>query len=183
MSPCSSISRAAFWGILQSKQKKKCQRKCRKKPFIVKDIPFGKVFHPHKLKIAGCQICFPDSWASWRIDLNTSVCNQALLLSISAISFTKNLDIHFTKTKNVKQKASRDMMRKHRQLLPYSCHSMASCSTINWIVFDFYTVFSSKLLLFKGYNSNSLVFSVISTIHEATVLWDAVSFWPVPDED
>lgn len=44
----------------------------------------------------------------------------------------KNPHVHVIKTtKNVKQKASRDMMRKHRQLLPYSCQSKASFSTIN----------------------------------------------------
>lgn len=67
MLPCSSIAKAAFWGTSQSNQK--CQTKCWKKHFIVKDITFGKVFHQHKLKIAARQICFPDSWASWSTDL------------------------------------------------------------------------------------------------------------------
>lgn len=152
MSPCSSICKAAFWGTSQSKQKQKCQRKCYKKPFIVKDIPFGEVFRQHKLKIAVCQICFPDSWASWRIDLK-HLCLQSSFPSQYQCytPLTKTPYANFIRTtKTVKQKASRDMMRKHRQLLPYSCHSKASFSTINWIVFAFYTVFSNKLLLFKG---------------------------------
>lgn len=142
----------ACWDTSQSNQKKKCQTKSYKKPFIVKDIPLGKVFHQHKLKIAACQICFPDSRASWSTDLKHFCVQSSFLSQYQCYTpLTKKPHAHFIiTTKKVKQKASRDMMRKHRKLLPYSCQSKASFSTINWIVFEFYTVFPNKLLLFKG---------------------------------
>lgn len=106
--------------------------KCCKKPFVVKGISFARVFHQHRLNIAVHQICFPDSWASWSIDLKHLCLQSSFPSQYQCFAhLTKTPHVHFIKTtKNVKQKPPRSMMRKlfvfkQRQLIPYSCQSKA----------------------------------------------------------